>query len=117
MSFSSQRLAGNPNNITIYDPVPEPPQKDLLQEFRNTEPLYDPITGDIIQMPPENPTDLSEGRKEGQQILAQKIEKRNGYQYLKYESVNPYTTTIDPTTADKIELRNDLSIWGSSISS
>ena len=109
MTVSAQKLAGNPNNITIYDPVPEPPQKDLLQEFRNTEPLYDPITGDIIQMPPENPTDLSEGRKEGQQILAQKIEKRNGYQYLKYESVNPYTTTIDPTTADKIELRNDLS--------
>ena len=110
MSFSSQRLAGNPNNITIYDPVPEPPQKDLLQEFRNTEPLYDPITGDVIQMPPENSIDLKESRKEGQQILAEKIEKRNGYQYLKYEGgVNPYTTTIDPTAIDGIKLRNDLS--------
>lgn len=109
MSFSSQRLAGNPLNITIYDPVPEPPEKDLLKEFKSTDPLYDPITGDIIQMPPENPTDLKQSRKGGQKILAEKIEKRNGYQYLKYESANAYTTTIDPTTKEKIELRNDLS--------
>jgi len=110
MTVSAQKLAGNPNNITIYDPVPEPPEKDLLKEFKSTEPLYDPITGDVIQMPSENPIDLKESRKEGQQILAEKIEKRNGYQYLKYEGgVNPYTSTIDPTAIDGIKLRNDLS--------
>jgi hypothetical protein len=110
MPVSSQKLAGNPNNIVTYLPVEQGEPTDIFREFRSSEPLYDPITDEIIQMPDNDPVDLSQGRKQGQRILGEKITKRKGYQYLKYESLNPYTSTIDADAGmELIKSRNDLS--------
>ena len=110
MTVSAQKLAGNPNNIETWIPYEQEETKDLLQEFRSSEPLFDPINNEIIQMPDNDPVDLSQGRKEGQRILGEKITKRKGYQYLKYENSNPYTSTVDADVGmEQIKSRNDLS--------
>jgi hypothetical protein len=110
MPVSSQKLAGNPNNIETWIPYEQEETKDLLQEFRSSEPLFDPINNEIIEMPDNDPVDLSQSRKEGQRILGEKITKRKGYQYLKYEKSNPYTSTIDEDAGiSQIKFRNDLS--------